>query len=177
MRIIAGRLGGLNFESPRGHKTHPMSDKIRGAIFNSLGDVDGLTILDAFTGSGALAYEAISRGASHALAVDVDRDAVETVRANIVNLNLTKRIKAIRANVSSWSDNNESKTFDIILVDPPYDKLQPKVIQKLVRHLDDNGIYVLSWPGDNEVPELGDVSLIKQKSYGDAQLAFYRKSS
>ncbi|MBX4199607.1 RsmD family RNA methyltransferase, partial [Candidatus Saccharibacteria bacterium] len=53
MRIISGQLKGRNFASPRGHKTHPMSDKMRGALFNILGDIEGLSFLDAFSGSGA----------------------------------------------------------------------------------------------------------------------------
>ena len=53
MRVISGWLGGRIFESPHGHRTHPMSDKIRGAVFGVLGDIKGLTVLDAFAGSGA----------------------------------------------------------------------------------------------------------------------------
>ena len=70
MRIISGVLGGRVFKAPNGNKTHPMSEKIRGAMFNSLGDISGLTVLDAFSGSGAVAIEAFSRGAEHVVAVD-----------------------------------------------------------------------------------------------------------
>jgi 16S rRNA (guanine966-N2)-methyltransferase len=70
MRIIAGTLKNREFKSPHGHKTHPMSDKVRGSLFNVLGDIEGLTFLDAFTGSGALAVEAASRGAASVIAVD-----------------------------------------------------------------------------------------------------------
>ena len=66
MRIIAGSLGGRVFKAPSGHRTHPMSEKIRGAIFNALGDISDLTVLDAFTGSGALCFEAVSRGVANA---------------------------------------------------------------------------------------------------------------
>ncbi len=56
MRVISGFLGGRNFESPHGHRTHPMSEKVRGAIFGALGDIKGLTVLDAFSGSGRISY-------------------------------------------------------------------------------------------------------------------------
>ena len=72
MRIIAGYLGGRQFNSPRSNRTHPMSDKARGGLFNALGDISGLTVLDAFAGSGALSFEAISRGAESVIAVDID---------------------------------------------------------------------------------------------------------
>ncbi len=71
MRVIAGWLGGQNFDSPKSNRVHPMSDKMRGAIFGVLGDIKGLTVLDAFSGSGALAIESISRGAKSAIAIDV----------------------------------------------------------------------------------------------------------
>jgi len=175
MRIIAGKLGGQNFDSPPGNRTHPMSDKARGAIFNALGDVDGLTVLDAFTGSGGLAFEAVSRGSGDATAVDIDKSAVTSVVNSAQALGISKTVKAIRANVSSWSDNNEAALFDIVLCDPPYDQLQFKLLQKLVRHLRTGGIYVLSWPGKLEIPEFMGLKLIKQNSHGDAQLAFYRR--
>jgi 16S rRNA (guanine966-N2)-methyltransferase len=75
MRVIAGFLGGRNFDSPGGHRTHPMSDKVRGAVFGVLGDIKGLSVLDAFAGSGALSIEAVSRGAKYAVAIDVDKRA------------------------------------------------------------------------------------------------------
>jgi 16S rRNA G966 N2-methylase RsmD len=57
MRVIAGSLGGRPFESPHGHRTHPMSEKVRGAIFGILGDIEGLTVLDIFAGSGATRHQ------------------------------------------------------------------------------------------------------------------------
>ena len=70
MRIIAGDLKGREFKSPRGRTTRPMSEKTRGALFNTLGDIEGLSVLDGFAGSGALVFEAISRGAVSALAIE-----------------------------------------------------------------------------------------------------------
>src|SRR5438445_6894886 len=102
MRIIAGRLGGRQFASPRGHRTHPMSDKMRGALFNALGDLSGLTVLDAFAGSGALAFEAVSRGAQHVVAIDVDKSAQRTIAKNITALGLADRVKLVRASAGAW---------------------------------------------------------------------------
>jgi 16S rRNA (guanine966-N2)-methyltransferase len=59
MRIIAGELKGRNIQEPYGHRTHPMSEKVRGAVFNALGDIEGLAVLDAFAGTGALSFEAV----------------------------------------------------------------------------------------------------------------------
>ena len=102
MRIIAGQLKGNMFASPHGNRTHPMSDKVRGALFNALGDIEGLTVLDAFAGSGALAFEALSRGAASATLLKKDKPAQRAISENIVTLNVEKRTKLIRASANAW---------------------------------------------------------------------------
>src|SRR3954470_23836038 len=98
MRIIAGQLKGQQFQAPHGHKTHPMSDKMRGALFNVLGDIEGLTFLDAFAGSGALAFEAASRGAKAVTAIEIDNSAHKTIGQNIKALHISTQVKAVKAN-------------------------------------------------------------------------------
>jgi 16S rRNA (guanine966-N2)-methyltransferase len=177
MRIIAGRLGGRTFEAPHTPKTHPMSERMRGALFNALGDIDGLTVLDAFGGSGALSFEAISRGAQSSLITDVDRKAHQTIVQNIAKLGLDKSIKAIRVNVSTWSQGNSSNQFDLVMANPPFDGLKIETIERLVRHVKNGGLLVLSWPAGGSAPQLPALELVgvKEKNYGDAQLVFYRK--
>lgn len=175
MRIIAGKLGGRQLQSPPGHKVHPMSDKMRGALFNILGDTQGLTVLDAFAGSGALSFEAISRGAAKATAIDIDKSAYTQIQKNIKDLRLEEEIKAIRANVGSWSDNNPDAQFDLVLLDPPYDDVSHELLAKLVKHTKPDGLVALSYPGNMQPPVFSGLELITAKLYGDAQLAFYRK--
>ncbi len=179
MRVISGRLGGRAFDTPDNNRTHPMSERMRGALFNALGDIEGLTILDAFGGSGGMSIEAVSRGAKSSVVVEIDINAHKTIINNIKNLGLEKEIKAIRANVSGWSDNNPDAKFDLILCNPPFDKLRLDLIQKLTKHLKKGGLFVLSWPTRDSAPNLPDLNLvsIKEKDYGDAQLVFYRKST
>lgn len=177
MRVISGYLGGRVFNAPPGHRTHPMSERVRGALFNALGDISGLTVLDAFAGSGALSIEAISRGAAGAIAIDIDKSAHRTLKENIESLGLKASIKAIRANASGWSDNNQQQAFDLVLAAPPYDAVQLSVCQKLTIHLKNTAVYVLDWPGKLEAPEFIGLRMINQKNYGDAQLVFYRSIS
>lgn len=175
MRVIAGKLGGRNFESPRSHRTHPMADRVRGALFNTLGDIEGLTVLDVFAGSGALSFEAVSRGAASALAIEIDKPAQRAITNSIKALSVGNRIKLVQANCSSWSDNNPDAVFDLVIAAPPYDDLQETVVRKLVRHVRrPDGLYILDWPGKLAAPELDGFDIIEQKSYGDAQLVFYR---
>lgn len=177
MRIIGGRLGGLQFQSSKGKRTHPMSDKMRGALFNVLGDISDLTILDAFAGTGALSYEAISRGVKHVTAVEVDHGAQKIITANIVNLGLDDSLRLIKANVAAWSANNPTQLFDLIICDPPYDQLQISLIQKLVKHLLPTGVLILSWPGYLTPPELFGLNIVEQRNYGDSKLVFYRETT
>lgn len=176
MRVIAGYLGGRIFDSPKGHKTHPMGDRIKGGLFNALGDLDGLTVLDAFGGSGALAIEAISRGAASATVLESDRHAKQVIDNNIKLLQLQDKIKATKAAAGKWSENNLTAKFDIVICDPPYDDLQINTLQTLTKHLSKGGILVISWPGKLQLPELVGQEIIKNLKYGDAQIAFYKKT-
>jgi len=176
MRIISGHLGGRQFKTPNGHKTHPMSEKARGGLFNVLGDIEGLSVLDAFAGSGALGFEAISRGAKSVVAVEKDGAAHGIIDANVKDLKLGDRIKVSRANTGGWSIHNMEKQFDIVLLDPPYDHLQLDLIQTLVnRHVKPNGLAVLSFPGSEPIPNLELMELAAEKPYGDIRLIFYKK--
>lgn len=182
MRIVAGRLGGRTFASPRSQRTHPMSDKVRGALFNTLGDIHGLTVLDAFAGSGALGFEAVSRGASSALMLENDRPAQQAIANNTAALGLQSSAKLVKANCSSWSDNNQQQSFDIVILDPPFDHLQPLAQAKMAKHVRNGGLYVLHLPASASPPS--DLAIdgksfmcLSQKNYGDSQLLFYRAGS
>lgn len=176
MRIIAGRLGGRTFDSPGTFKTHPMSDKARGALFNILGDISGLTILDAFAGSGALAFEAISRGAASALLIEQDMAAQKTVERNIRTLGVQSVAKLIKASAGAWL-HTTTELFDIVLCDPPYTDLQSNLIARLQTRVAAGGLLVVSWPGDHEAPVYDGCEQIARRRYGDMQLIFYRRTS
>jgi 16S rRNA (guanine966-N2)-methyltransferase len=178
MRIIAGTLKGRELKNPHNHKTHPMSEKMRAALFNILGDIEGLTFLDAFAGTGALAFEAASRGADFVVAVEKDRAVFEAVEESIRMLRLNKTVHATRAHIAGWSVRNiEKDKYDVLLLDPPYDDLQLLLIQKLIkRHIKPGGLAVLSYPGKEEAPAFEFVSMVENKHYGDSQLVFYRRN-
>ncbi len=183
MRIIAGKLGGRQFESPKTNRTHPMSEKMRGALFNALGDITGLELLDAFAGSGACSFEAISRGASSVIAVEQDTEAFKTIVKNIELLDLSEKIKAVRGNISGWVSNYHWHLFDIIVADPPYEpkNLDLHLVFKIAANVKSGGIFVVSCPPnqsktrDLRASKRKDIELINEKKYGDGSLAFYRK--
>lgn len=177
MRVISGFLGGRIFDSPRGHKTHPMSEKMRGAIFGALGDIKGLKVFDPFTGSGALAIEAVSRGAEFVQAVEVDPGAYHVALANFEKFDIDERIKITKAYAGAWSTRHQAMLFDVILLDPPYDKIPYRDLKRMPRHLAENGILVLSWPGKVDYLHFEGLEVVLQKDYGDSQLIFYKQAN
>lgn len=176
MRVIAGRLGGRLFGSPHSYRTHPMSDKARGALFGILGDIQGMYVLDPFAGTGALSFEAISRGAAGAVAIEADRQAQKVITANIASLGLIHEVKLVGGTANSWLGKNKRKTFDIVLCDPPYSDLQYDLIERLERSVKPGGIFIVSWPSSGDLPRFSDLTLVEQRTYGDMQLVFYRRN-
>ena len=176
MRIIAGRLGGRQFASPQGHRTRPMSDKVRGALFNTLGDISGLTLLDAFAGSGALSYEALSRGAAHAVAIDSDKSAQQTISENVKTLGLEDKLKLIKAKAGSWLNTTDEK-FDLVLCDPPYADIQRNLLGRLAERVKLGGLIVMSLPPNIGFSRPANYQIVSQKTYGDATLWFYTRTS
>ena len=132
--------------------------------------------MDAFAGSGALTFEAVSRGAAAAVAIEQKRPPFKAISDSIKDLGLQKQVKAINADAGSWSARNSDKKFDIVLLDPPYDQLQFNLLDELVLHAKKGGIVVVSWPGHEPPPDFDTCKIITNKKYGDAQLIFYRKN-
>lgn len=139
-----------------------------------LGDVSGLSVLDGYAGSGALGFEALSRGASHALFVDLDQKAHKTIESNIKQLGVGERAKATLANIAFWSKRNAELKFDLVLLDPPYEEIDLSTISLLSAHTKNNGLMVLSHPGREPAPTVNGVVVVDNRSYGDAALAYYR---
>jgi 16S rRNA (guanine966-N2)-methyltransferase len=175
IRIIAGTLGGRKIDAPDGRRTHPMSERIRNALFNSLGkSVEDATVLDAFAGTGAIGIEALSRGAKHATFIERDRTAQQILAGNIDTLGLADRTKLIKAPVASWIDTYDGPKFDLIFADPPYHDTQFSTVFSLLGLLKPSALMVLSHPGRSESPTRPGVVVVDNRSYGDATLTFYR---
>lgn len=136
LRIIAGSFKGRRLVSPGGRNTRPTADQVREAIFSMLESLpfefQGAKVLDFFAGSGALAFEALSRGANSAVLADRDRASAEAVRQNLEALNLQERAVFIRANWPRGLAAVSSRgPFDLIFLDPPYENLSlpPKLLK------------------------------------------------
>ena len=176
VRVIAGRFGGRILIAPDGSRTHPMSERVRNALFNSLiGRIEGAHVLDAFAGTGSLGIEALSRGAAQATFVERDRVAANILSENIAVLRLTKDTKIIRAPVYSWAQKYDGEPFDLIFADPPYHDPQFSTVSALFGLLKPGCTMVLSHPGRGEVPIQDGIVVVDNRSYGNANLTFFRR--
>ena len=126
-RVIAGEAGGLRLATPPGTSTRPTADRVKEALFSALGPdrIEDASVLDGYAGSGALAIEALSRGAATAVLVDHDAQAVAAIRKNLVHTHLGARARVAQRDVAVFlrmPPPTPEAPFDLVLLDPPYDQ-------------------------------------------------------
>jgi 16S rRNA (guanine(966)-N(2))-methyltransferase RsmD len=177
MRVIAGELGGQQLVAPRGWKVRPTSDRAREAIFSVLGDrVEEARVLDLYCGTGALAIEALSRGAAGATLVDRDTRAA---LGNVERLGLGERVELVRADVARWlgsrEGGEEEPVFDLVFIDAPY-RLADRVGQELDTQLpgllaEDGRAIVES--GARRPLRIDSLPLLRRRRYGAADVSIY----
>jgi 16S rRNA (guanine966-N2)-methyltransferase len=123
MRVVAGELGGRRLQAPKGDATRPTTDRVREAVFSTLGPLDGARVLDLFAGSGALGIEALSRGAASALFVERARPALAVLRANLDALDLGPPAATVRPGDALAALRDAAAAgdpYDLVFLDPPY---------------------------------------------------------
>jgi 16S rRNA (guanine966-N2)-methyltransferase len=126
LRVIAGAHRGRKLVAPAGDRVRPTKDMVREAVFSALdarGAIVDASVLDLYAGTGALAIEALSRGAREATLVERDRFALEAIRTNIETLGLRDQTRVVSTDVSRFLGGllPGSAPFDLVLADPPYD--------------------------------------------------------
>jgi 16S rRNA (guanine966-N2)-methyltransferase len=177
MRVIAGELKGHTLVAPRGWKVRPTSDRVREAIFSALGErVAGATVLDLYCGTGALAIEALSRGAAEALLVDRD---TRPALGNVERLRLGERARLQRGDVGRWlaafPEGPDAPRFDLVFVDAPY-RLADRVAQDLNTHLPrllaDGGRAIVE-SGAGRPLRIDSLERLRQRRYGAADVSIY----
>lgn len=186
LRITSGVFRGRSITSPATSATHPMGSREKMALFNTLisliGPLDDVeNVLDCYCGSGALGLEALSRGAKNAVFVDNNVAALQSVKNNIDSLGVYDRTEVIKTDVAKISLTSATwKKYNLILVDPPYDKFQEYTsnLAVLSDSLTPNGVLVLSHPDSiNPASIFSNLELISTKSYAAANLSFFRRTA
>jgi 16S rRNA (guanine966-N2)-methyltransferase len=179
MRVIAGRAGGVRLAVPKAG-VRPTMDRVKAAIFSSLGDVIiGARILDLFAGSGALGIEALSRGAVSALFVDEDRRSISAIEKNLAKAKLQALVR--KQDVFDFLRRlSSSEKFRVIFADPPYEQMESgtgyteKLLscQALREILDPQGFFVLEKHPSEEIQEPKLWRVVRAKTYGATEVLF-----
>lgn len=174
MRIIGGALSGRMIAAPPGRDTRPTSDRVREALFNLVGaraDLDGLAVLDLFAGSGALALEALSRGAGSATLVERHGPTLAVARRNAAALGLA--VTAIRADALVFLRRLPSgRPFGLAFADPPYDLPEIPALPALVRpHLAEDALFVLEHDTRHDFADAP--GLVVARAYGQTVVSIF----
>jgi 16S rRNA (guanine966-N2)-methyltransferase len=171
LRITGGELGGRRIQAPKGAKLRPTTERVREAVFSILGDVSGARVLDLFCGTGALAIEALSRGAAEATLVDTHPAAA---RRNLEALELAGRAQAVRSDAARFLRRVESGSYDLVLCDPPY-KLADRLaadLDPLIRDaLAEGGRVMVESSPERPLPLT--LPLITERAYGDTLIRIH----
>ncbi len=177
MRITGGRLKGLVLASPRGRGTRPMTEKVRKALFDSLGErVLGARVLDLFSGSGALGIEALSRGAREVIFAEADPRVCEIIRQNLRKAGLENRARVVRAHLPRDLRRLPPGPYDLVFVTPPYGRgLGELTLENLPRDLlAEEGLIVVEESKRHPLaPGKGAFREYRRKVYGQTVLYFY----
>lgn len=184
MRVIAGEFRSRVLQAPRGMNTRPTSDRLRETLFNVLAShLDGAEVLDLYAGSGAVAIEALSRGASHATLVEDARPALAAIRTNLDALKLGPRatVDSRAVDKALAAMLKKPRAADLVFLDPPYEAADE--YEATLRFLADKHAALLA-PGAFVVAEhsrkrplperVGALTRTRLLEQGDAALSFYR---
>jgi 16S rRNA (guanine(966)-N(2))-methyltransferase RsmD len=187
MRVTGGVYRSRALRAPRGDRTRPTSDRVREALFGILGAKRGFTgarVLDLYAGTGALAIEALSRGAERAVLVESARPAVEVIAGNLAALGLTARARVLPMLVEKASAAlGRDDLFDLVLVDPPYALVPSGAATRALEGLARAGLFapdaivVLEHAQGDVPPAMEHLTLRETRRYGDTSLTFYDGAS
>jgi 16S rRNA (guanine966-N2)-methyltransferase len=171
---VAGSLGGRELVTPRGRETRPTSDRVREALFSILADVHDARVLDLFAGSGALAIEALSRGAAQATLVDTSAVAIAAIRRNLDALGLQALVHRRPALRFLERARTDARQYDLVFLDPPYrsaSSLSEVLTAELVPVLAPSGRVVTE--SDRRQPLQLDLVRLDERRYGDTLIRIY----
>lgn len=183
MRVITGSAKGRKLQSVPGDSTRPITDRAKEALFSILGQwIEGARVLDLFGGTGAVGIESLSRGAAFAHFVDLNRKAVETMRANLRHCQLDADAVVERADSFTLLKNYRGEPFDLIYVAPPqYQELWHKALLLIDSRPEllttDGEVVVQIHPREDAPVELQFLREYDRRRYGSVLLVFYASAN
>lgn len=178
MRIISGSRRGHKLHEFEGYDVRPTTDRVKESIFNLIqNDVAGARVLDMFAGTGALSFEAISRGAEYAVLLDSDKRSVELIKKNMHELKFEDSCDVKETSCFDYVKSCRQK-FDIIFLDPPYNKgyIEP-ALTAISEYglLNESAIVLLESDNTDFKNEFPGLTMEKQRRYGRTFVTVYRR--
>ncbi|MFZ6029110.1 MAG: 16S rRNA (guanine(966)-N(2))-methyltransferase RsmD [Chloroflexota bacterium] len=181
LRVIGGKARGRKLQIVPGDTTRPITDQVKEALFNIIGnDIEGATLLDLFGGTGAVGIEALSRGAAFVRMLDLNRRAVAIMRANLAHCDLQDGAEVQQADAFKVLESAPDRAFEYVYIAPP----QYKEMWKKALHLLDGNpgwmspdawVIVQIHPVEYETPTLLTIEAFDRRQYGGTTLLFYQK--
>jgi 16S rRNA (guanine966-N2)-methyltransferase len=180
MRIIAGQRRGHKFDGPKGSGTRPTSDLVRESIFNILGElVSDKIVIDLFAGTGALGFEALSRGAARAIFVEQNRENVALIYRNLATLRFEDRARVFTADAYRWARGFEpiDDAPLVVFLDPPYREYEERprkvnqLLEGLIRRLPAESVIAAESSRTLDETILPELAKWDIRRYGGTQIA------
>ena len=181
LRVISGSAKGHGLKTIKGDSTRPTSDKVKGAVFNIIAPyIEGSSVLDMFAGTGSLGIEALSRGAAAAVFFDKSPQCCRIIKENLQHTKLTEKAAVYNIDYAAGISKmyNDGQKFDIIIMDPPYNKnfIQEALILLTKNDIIvDDGIIIAEHSVSDRLAEsCGNLKMIDTRKYGDTMITIYK---
>ena len=185
MRIISGKARGTKLYTLDGTATRPTLDRVKESLFNIIqNDIEDSTVLDLFSGSGAIGLEFLSRGAKRAVLCDSSKDAIKIIKQNVQKTHFEEKVEVYNMEFTKLVERLQNQKFDIIYIDPPYATDFIKIsLEKIIEYELVNENTKIIVETDDETRILNqivfmDVEITDKRKYGRATIIFlkYRKT-
>mgnify|MGYP004589273147 CR=1 FL=1 len=180
MRIISGSRRGRKLIDFEGDSIRPTTDRVKESVFNLIQEfVAGSSVLDLFGGSGALSLEALSRGADRALIIDSSKSSIDIINKNVSLTGFEEKAEILCTDAKSFISDTKRK-FDIIFLDPPYNKGFVLPVLKTISEkelLTADGIAVLESDFCDDHGDIPGLEILKQRKYGRTFITIYKRDN
>ena len=185
MRIISGKARGTKLYTLDGTATRPTLDRVKESLFNIIqNDIEDSTVLDLFSGSGAIGLEFLSRGAKRAVLCDSSKDAIKIIKQNVQKTHFEEKVEVYNMEFTKLVERLQNQKFDIIYIDPPYATDFIKIsLEKIIEYelFNENNKIIVETDDEtrilNQIEKM-DVEITDKRKYGRATIIFlkYRKT-
>ena len=185
MRIISGKARGTKLYTLEGTATRPTLDRVKESLFNIIqNDIEDSTVLDLFSGSGAIGLEFLSRGAKRAVLCDNSKDAIKIIKQNVQKTHFEEIAEIYNMEFTKLVERLQNQKFDIIYIDPPYATDFIKIsLEKIIEYklVNENTKIIVETDDEtrilNQIEKM-DVEITDKRKYGRATIIFlkYRKT-